>query len=113
MLAKNAVILTIYVILAEEAHMKITKKKLQEIINEELKNALSEADLRDPMSPTGEAPSEQVEMLDKVKDNLTHAIWLLEHEEEMSRDVLILIDGAHRRALELMGMDSNQLPYNM
>ena len=93
--------------------MKITKKNLQNMINEELKSVLAETEVRDPMSPTGDAPSDQAEVFDRIKDNLTHAIWLLENEEEMSRDVLILIDGAHRRALELMGMDSKELPYNM
>jgi len=87
--------------------------RVSTMIKEELKRALDETDVRDPMSPTGDAPSDQAEMFDRIKDNLTHAIWLLENEEEMSRDVLILIDGAHRRALELMGRDSKELPYNM
>jgi len=92
--------------------MKITKKNLQNMINEELKSVIAESEgmYRNPMSASGETV-DQAQLFDKIKDNLTKAVWLLENEEEMSRDAVILIDGALRWAMELAGMDSQSLPF--
>ncbi len=87
--------------------MKISKKQLQNIINEELKSMLSEemegsGQVRDPISPSGQMVSPE-ELINDIKAGLDLCYTKLERPEEIDYELVILLGNALKRVQALTG----------
>ena len=87
--------------------MKISKKQLQNIINEELKSILSEemdssGMIRDPISPSGQMVSPE-ELINDIKAGMDLCYMKLESPEEIDYELVILLGNALKRVQALTG----------
>ena len=86
--------------------MKISKKELQNIINEELKSIFSEelgdGMVRDPISPSGQMVSPE-ELINDIKAGMDLCYSKLESPEEIDYELVILLGNALKRAQVLSG----------
>jgi len=103
--------------------LKLTKKQIQQIILEEAKKELIQGEeeaeskessaeemFTDPMSADGEQVTRE-SLFDTIQNNVTQVAWLLENDEEVSQDIVVLLHGALKRAMELNGMKHDHISY--
>ena len=87
--------------------MKISKKQLQNIINEELKSMLLEEpigqrEVQDPISPSGQMVSPE-ELINDIKAGMDLCYSKLESPEEIDYELVILLGNALKRVQALTG----------
>ena len=87
--------------------MKISKKELQNIINEELKSILREEpigqrEVQDPISPSGQMVSPE-ELINDIKAGLDLCYTKLERPGEIDYELVILLGNALKRVQALTG----------
>jgi hypothetical protein len=87
--------------------MKISKNKLQEMINQELKELFQEEldsamTVRDPISPTGQMVSPE-ELINDIKAGMDLCYRKLENPEEIDYELVILLGNALKRVQALTG----------
>ena len=86
--------------------MKISKKELQNIINEELKSIFSEelgdGMVKDPISPSGQMVSRE-ELINDMRDSLELCFTKLEDPDGIDYELVILLGNALKRAQVLSG----------
>jgi hypothetical protein len=103
--------------------LKLTKEQIQKIILEEAKKEIiqgeeeaesnissAEGEFTDPMSADGKKVGKEV-LFDAIQNNVTQVAWLLENDEEVSQDIVVLLHGALKRAMELNGMKHDHISY--
>ena len=92
--------------------MKISRKKISRLIEEAIDDQMG-LDLDMVIHPmrSGNESVQRSVLVNEMKDNLAQAIWLIEKKDDASKDVAILIEGALRRALTLVGKDGKALPF--
>jgi len=76
----------------------------------ESSNSSAEGGFIDPISAAGKKVSKE-ELFDGIQNNVTQVAWLLENDEEVSQDIVILLHGALKRAMELNGMKHDHISY--
>ena len=87
--------------------MKISKKQLQNIINEELKSMLFEEsgerrEVQDPISPSGQMVSTE-ELINDIKAGLDLCYTKLERPDGIDYELVILLGNALKRVQALTG----------
>ena len=90
--------------------MKISKNKLQKMINQELKYILEEEldgprMVRDPISPSGQMVSPE-ELVNDIKAGMDLCYRKLESPEEIDYELVILLGNALKRVQALTGEEN-------
>lgn len=76
----------------------------------ESSNFSAEGGFIDPISAAGNKVSKE-ELFDGIQNNVSQVVWLLENDEEVSQDIMILLHGALKRTMELLGMKHDHISY--